>query len=77
MLSWLFNYWTVDQIIILIEEVDKKRKLRRLQGKTMNSTFADDLKDSLNGVIIQEPENVEQAEQTENVKMSISTKPFF
>lgn len=72
MLSWLFNYWTVDQIIILIEEVDKKRKLRRLQGKTMNSTFADDLKDSLNGVIIQEPENVE-----ENVKMSISTKPFF
>jgi len=77
MLSWLFNYWTVDQIIILIEEVDKKRKLRRLQGKTMNSTFADDLKDSLNGVIIQEPEYVEQAEQTENVKMSISTKPFF
>ena len=72
MLSWLFNYWTVDQIIILIEEVDKKRKSKRLQGKTMNSTFADDLKDSLNGVIIQEPENVE-----ENVKLSISTKPFF
>ena len=55
MLSWLFNYWTVDQIIILIEEVDKKRKLRRLQGKTMNSTFADDLKDSLNGVKYKSP----------------------
>ena len=72
MLSWLFNYWTVDQIIILIEEVDKKRKLRRVQGKTMNSTFADDLKDSLNGVIIQEPEEQTQAEQTQNVKMSIN-----
>lgn len=78
MFGWFYS-WSTSQICALIDEVDKKRKLKRLQGETMKSTFADDLKDSLNGVIIQEPEEQTQAEQTqedqdENVKMYIKNQ---
>jgi len=53
MFGWFYS-WSTSQICALIDEVDKKRKLRRIQGRTMKSSFADDLKDLLNGIEIDE-----------------------
>ena len=43
MFEWFYT-WTNSQIIKAIDEIDEKRKKKRMSGKTMNSSFADDLK---------------------------------
>jgi len=51
MYSWIFgDYFYKNDLIKMIDEIDKKRKDKRLKGLLMNSTFADDLKNSLNGI---------------------------
>lgn len=66
MFGWFYS-WSTSQICALIDEVDKKRKKRRIEGKTMKSSFADDLKDLLNGVEIDEC-NIEIKVDTQNKK---------
>ena len=69
MYSWIFgDYFYKNDLIKMIDEIDKKRKDKRLKGLLMNSTFADDLKNSLNG--IEEIVDVEE----ENNKQSNSSK---
>lgn len=51
MLSWIFgDYFYKCDLIKMIEEIEKKRKDKRLKGLTMNSSFAEDLTNSLNGI---------------------------
>ena len=51
MFSWLFGeYFYKYELINLIDKIDTKRKFKRIKGETMNSTFADDLKNALNGI---------------------------
>jgi len=51
MLSWIFgDYFYKCDLIKMIEEIEKKRKEKRLKGLTMNSSFAEDLKNALHGI---------------------------
>ena len=69
MYSWIFgDYFYKNDLIKMIDEIDKKRKDKRLKGLLMNSTFADDLKNSLNGI-----EEIVDMEE-ENNKKSNSSK---
>lgn len=73
MFGWFYS-WSTSQICALIDEVDKKRKKRRIEGKTMKSSFADDLKDLLNGVEIDECNlEIKVKEQEEKKKTSTSS----
>jgi len=53
MFEWFYT-WTNSQIIKAIDEIDEKRKKKRMSGKTMNSSFADDLKNYIMGVDIKD-----------------------
>ena len=75
MFNW-FGYYHYDYIISIIDEVQKDRTKRRLKGLTMKSRFHEDLKDYLNGVWVQEPdepepEKKEEKDKSENLKMHI------
>ena len=84
MFSW-FNYWHYDELIRIIDLVSEDRKKRRLNGKTMKSKFAEDLKDYLNGVWVEEQEEnlvkpkeekkqEKEEEMDENIKMYIENQ---
>lgn len=64
MLSWIIGeYFYKTDLIKMIEEIDKKRKYKRIKGLTMNSTFAEDLLNALNG--IEEILDMEEVSQEE------------
>lgn len=71
MLSWLFGtYFYVEDITKIIEQIDKKRKEKRLKGETMNSSFSDDLKNAING--IEEIVDVEKENKKSNSDSKIN-----
>ena len=89
MFSWLFGeYFYKYELINLIDKIDTKRKFKRIKGETMNSTFADDLKNALNGIKETEGETKEEIkksnsdsaihytnkEEDENIKMYIENQ---
>ncbi len=72
MLSWIIGeYFYKTDLIKMIEEIDKKRKYKRIKGLTMNSTFAEDLLNALNG--IEEILDMEEVSQ-ENIKMYVENQ---
>lgn len=71
MLSWLFGtYFYLEDITQIIEQIDKKRKEKRLKGETMNSSFSDDLKNAING--IEEIVDVEKENKKSNSDSKIN-----
>jgi hypothetical protein len=72
MFGW-FGYYHYDSIIKIIDEVQKDRTKRRLKGLTMKSRFHEDLKDYLNGLWVQEPDETEEEkkDESENIKLNI------
>ena len=51
MYSLLFgHYFYIKDIEAMIDQVTEKRKTRRLEGKTMKSSFAEDLKNLMLGI---------------------------
>ena len=62
MLTWIYGkYFYLYELMDMIEEIETKRQLRRLNGSTMITKFSQDLKDRLNGVkIINEEEKITQ-----------------
>lgn len=66
--NWLFNSWTVEEIIDAIDKIQEKRKKRRLDGLTMKSSFADDLKDYIKGIEINEESNEKEKMAVEDVE---------
>ncbi len=69
MLSWIYGkYFYLYELLNIIDEIETKRQLRRLKGSTMSSTFAQDLKDKLNGIEIT---------RVQNVNSPINPKPPF
>ena len=73
MYSWIFgDYFYKNDLIKMIDEIDKKRKDKRLKGLLMNSTFADDLKNALNGIeeiVDMEEENNKQSSSSNTSKI--------
>ncbi len=48
MFSWIYGkYYYLNDLIKIIDEIEEKRKERRLKGSTMSSTFTQDLKKKL------------------------------
>jgi len=70
MFGWL-RYYHYDYIISIIDKVQEDRTKRRLKGLTMKSRFHEDLKDYLNGVWIQEPDEPKKKDMSENLKLNI------
>jgi hypothetical protein len=62
MFDWIYEkYFYLSELIVIIDEIEIQRQLRRVNGSTMNSTFSQDLKDKLNGVkIINEEAKITQ-----------------
>jgi len=51
MYSYLFgHYFYIKDIEAMIDTITEKRKTRRLEGKTMKSSFAEDLKNLMMGI---------------------------
>lgn len=49
--SYLFGqYFYLQEVIDAIEKVEAERKTKRLNGETMDITFADQLKNLLKGI---------------------------
>mgnify|MGYP003111167071 FL=1 len=72
MFGW-FGYYHYDTIIKIIDKVQQDRTKRRLKGLTMKSRFHEDLKDYLNGLWVQEPDEKEEEkkDESENLKLNI------
>lgn len=44
-------YFYEDELVKMIEEIDRLRKQRRVEGKTMKMTFANELKNRMKGIM--------------------------
>jgi len=71
MLSWIYGkYFYLNELMEIIEEIETKRQLRRLNGSTMSSTFSQDLKNKLNGVQIINEKVITKTKSESEVKLS-------
>jgi len=71
MLSWIYGkYFYLNELMEIIEEIETKRQLRRLNGSTMSSTFSQDLKNKLNGVQIINEKVITKTRSESEVKLS-------
>ena len=53
MFDWIYEkYFYLSELIVIIDEIEIQRQLRRVNGSTMSSTFSQDLKNKLNGIKI-------------------------
>lgn len=72
MLSWIYGkYFYLNDLMEIIEEIETKRQLRRLNGSTMSSTFSQDLKNKLNGVEIINEKVITKTKSESEVKLSL------
>mgnify|MGYP003628209816 FL=1 len=72
MLSWIYNkYFYLYELMDIIEEIETKRQLRRLQGSTMSSTFAQDLKNRLNGIEIVSEKVITKTKSDSAITLSV------
>lgn len=72
MLSWIYNkYFYLYELMDMIEEIETKRQLRRLQGSTMSSTFAQDLKNRLNGIEIVSEKVITKTKSDSAITLSV------
>ena len=72
MLSWIYNkYFYLYELMDMIEEIETKRQLRRLQGSTMSSTFAQDLKNRLNGIEIVSEKVITKTKSDSEITLSV------
>jgi hypothetical protein len=53
---WFSNYYYESDLLKMIDEIEEQRKQLRLEGKTMHSTFAEDLKKLISGKTEIKPE---------------------
>ncbi len=88
MLSWIIGeYFYKTDLIKMIEKIDKKRKDKRIKGLNINSTFAQDLINNLNGIeeILESKEEIKKSNsdssihytnkgEDENIKMYIENQ---
>ena len=78
MLSWIYGkYFYLYELLNIIDEIETKRQLRRLKGSTMSSTFAQDLKNKLNGIEITGVQNKDTECSHSYVNSPINPKPPF
>lgn len=72
MLSWIYSkYFYLYELMDMIEEIETKRQLRRLQGSTMSSTFAQDLKNRLNGIEIVSEKVITKTKSDSAITLSV------
>tara|TARA_R110000744_G_scaffold216155_2_gene334942 strand:- start:2041 stop:2259 length:219 start_codon:yes stop_codon:yes gene_type:complete len=72
MLSWIYGqYFYLYELFNIIEEIETKRQLRRLKGSTMSSTFAQDLKNRLNGIEIVSEKVITKTKSDSAITLSV------
>ena len=72
MLSWIYGqYFYLYELFNIIEEIETKRQLRRLKGSTMSSTFAQDLKNRLNGIEIVSEKVITKTKSDSSITLSV------
>tara|TARA_R110000822_G_scaffold97897_1_gene221848 strand:- start:202 stop:420 length:219 start_codon:yes stop_codon:yes gene_type:complete len=72
MLSWIYGqYFYLYELFNIIEEIETKRQLRRLKGSTMSSTFAQDLKNRLNGIEIVSEKVITKTKSDSEITLSV------
>ena len=72
MLSWIYGqYFYLYELFNIIEEIETKRQLRRLKGSTMSSTFAQDLKNKLNGIEIVSEKVITKTKSDSAITLSV------
>ncbi len=72
MLTWIYGkYFYLYELMEIIEEIETKRQLRRLNGSTMSSTFSQDLKNKLNGVEIINEKVITKTKSESEVTLSL------
>ena len=72
MLSWIYSkYFYLYELMDMIEEIETKRQLRRLKGSTMSSTFAQDLKNRLNGIEIVSEKVITKTKSDSAITLSV------
>ena len=72
MLSWIYGqYFYLYELMDMIEEIETKRQLRRLKGFTMTSTFAQDLKNRLNGIEIVSEKVITKTKSDSAITLSV------
>ena len=72
MLSWIYGqYFYLYELMDMIEEIETKRQLRRLKGSTMSSTFAQDLKNRLNGIEIVSEKVITKTKSDSAITLSV------
>ena len=72
MLSWIYGqYFYLYELFNIIEEIQTKRQLRRLKGSTMSSTFAQDLKNRLNGIEIVSEKVITKTKSDSEITLSV------
>jgi len=62
MFNWIYEkYFYLSELIVIIDEIEIQRQLKRVNGSTMNSTFSQDLKDKIYGTkVISEEAKITQ-----------------
>ena len=71
MYSLLFgHYFYVKDIEAMIDKIEEKRKVKRLEGETMKTSFAEDLKNLMMGI----DETIIKDEKTNECKKNCEEK---
>ena len=63
---WFSKYFYESQLIKMIDDIEEKRKNLRLEGETMKLTFAQELKNLISGIKL---EDITEEDEDEEVKI--------
>tara|TARA_B110000285_G_C15137035_1_gene627751 strand:- start:2687 stop:2914 length:228 start_codon:yes stop_codon:yes gene_type:complete len=62
---WFSKYFYESQLIKMIDDIEEKRKNLRLEGETMKLTFAQELKNLISGIKL---DDITEEDEDEDIK---------
>lgn len=62
---WFSKYFYESQLIQMIDDIEEKRKNLRLEGETMKLTFAQELKNLISGIKL---DDITEEDEDEEIK---------
>ena len=62
---WFSKYFYESQLIQMIDDIEEKRKNLRLEGETMKLTFAQELKNLISGIKL---DDITEEDEDEDIK---------
>lgn len=63
---WFSKYFYESQLIKMIDDIEEKRKNLRLEGETMKLTFAQELKNLISGIKL---DDITEEDEDEDIKI--------